>query len=108
MTVTAPQTKHEELTTASWQGFRSGLWQNEINVRDFIKQNYEPYDGDESFLTPATARTEKIWTKLQELFVEERKRQSRTSRRFPLLPSQPPGYIDAKTRSSSASRLTLP
>ena len=35
-----------------WAGFRTGLWQTEINVRDFIQQNYEPYDGDEHFLAP--------------------------------------------------------
>jgi formate C-acetyltransferase len=52
------------------QGFREGMWQNEINVRDFIQQNYEPYDGDESFLAPATARTLGVWETLQELFVD--------------------------------------
>ena len=36
-----------------WEGFNVGLWQNEINVRDFIQQNYEPYEEDESFLAPA-------------------------------------------------------
>ena len=41
----------------SWRGFRPGLWQKEIDVRDFIQQNYEPYEGDASFLAPATART---------------------------------------------------
>ncbi len=95
MTVTAPQTKHEELASASWQGFRSGLWQNEINVRDFIQQNYEPYDGDESFLTPATARTENIWSKLQELFVEERRKGVLDVSQIPSsITAHPPGYID--------------
>jgi formate C-acetyltransferase len=95
MAVTAPQTKPEELASASWQGFRSGLWQNEINVRDFIQQNYEPYDGDESFLTPATARTENIWTKLQELFVEERRKGVLDVSQIPSsITAHPPGYID--------------
>ena len=40
-----------------WQGFNVGLWQNEINVRDFIQQNYTPYEGDASFLANATERT---------------------------------------------------
>ena len=40
-----------------WQGFRGGLWQKEINVRDFIQQNCIPYEGDGSFLKGATART---------------------------------------------------
>ena len=95
MAVTAPQTKPEELASASWQGFQSGLWQNEINVRDFIQQNYEPYDGDESFLTPATARTENIWTKLQELFVEERRKGVLDVSQIPSsITAHPPGYID--------------
>src|SRR4029453_10218928 len=46
-------------TQEAWQGFRGSLWQNEINVRAFIQLNYTPYDGDASFLAPATARTKK-------------------------------------------------
>ncbi len=45
-------------STQAWSGFQFGVWQNEINVRDFIQQNYAPYDGDESFLAPATERTQ--------------------------------------------------
>ena len=56
----------------SWEGFEPGLWQKDINVRDFIQQNYEPYEGDGSFLAPATERTEKLWFGLTELFVKER------------------------------------
>jgi hypothetical protein len=58
--------------TAAWNGFKPGLWQKHIDVRDFIQQNYEPYDGDEAFLAGATPRTEKLWSLLQALFVEER------------------------------------
>ena len=54
---------HEEVVSP-WQGFKTGLWQKEINVRDFIQQNYEPYEGDESFLAPATERTRKLWDRL--------------------------------------------
>lgn len=54
-----------------WEGFTPGLWQKEINARDFIPQNYTPYDSDEAFLAPATDRTEKIWKQLTDLFVEE-------------------------------------
>ena len=57
-----------------WQGFKTGLWQKEINVRDFIQQNYQPYEGDGSFLAPATGRTKNLWNRLNELFVEERKK----------------------------------
>src|SRR5215213_4560984 len=57
-----------------WEGFEPGLWQKDINVRDFIQQNYAPYEGDDSFLAPATERTKKLWGRLNELFVEERRR----------------------------------
>jgi len=85
----------KERTVDPWLGFRSGLWQNEINVRDFIQENYEPYDGDESFLKPATARTQKIWTKLQNLFVEERKKGVLDVSQIPTsITAHKPGYID--------------
>ena len=67
---------------AGWEGFHDGLWQREINVRDFIQQNYEPYEGDESFLASATERTKKIWNRLNELFVEERKKAYSIFHRF--------------------------
>lgn len=56
----------------AWNGFKPGQWQDEINVRDFIQRNYTPYDGDESFLTPATARTRELMHKLNNLFALER------------------------------------
>ena len=74
MTTPATQETTAERTKLAWAGFRSGLWQKEINVRDFIQQNYEPYDGDEAFLASATPRTLEIWGKLNELFVEERRK----------------------------------
>jgi hypothetical protein len=74
MTVTTVHATSTAEATSPWRGFRTGLWQYEINVRDFIQQNYEPYDGDGRFLAPATARTQKIWEMLKKLFVEERKR----------------------------------
>src|SRR4030095_8690529 len=95
MAVTAPQTTPEELASASWQGFQAGLWQNEINVRDFIQQNYTPYDGDESFLQPATERTQQIWSRLQELFVEERRKGVLDISPIPSsITAHAPGYID--------------
>ena len=70
-------------TGSPWREFQSGLWQKGINVRDFIQTNYRPYVEDESFLAPATERTQKIWKRLQDLFVEERRkgRRIRTARR---------------------------
>ena len=78
-----------------WTGFRTGLWQKEINVRDFIQQNYEPYHGDASFLAGATARTEQIWNRLNELFVEERKKGVLDVSPIPSsITAHAPGYID--------------
>ena len=53
----------------NWNGFNAGKWQNEINVRDFIQTNYKEYTGDESFLSGATERTEKLMKKLVSLFL---------------------------------------
>ena len=70
-----PETKPAAATTTdAWRGFTSGLWQRDVNVRWFLQQNYTPYDGDEKFLAPATERTKKLWKKLEDLFVEERKK----------------------------------
>ena len=55
-----------------WQGFKKSLWQDEVNVRDFIQNNYTPFDGDESFLACPTEATKKLWGRLQELQAEER------------------------------------
>src|SRR5215813_5239087 len=81
--------------TAPWFGFRTGLWEHEINVRDFIQQNYEPYDGDESFLSPATERTKAVWGTLQELFVEERRKGALDISKIPRsLHAALPSWID--------------
>jgi len=80
---------------SAWRGFRRSLWQNEINVRDFIQQNYEPYEGDEAFLASATERTKKIWGRLNELFVEERKKGVLDVSQIPSsITAHSPGYID--------------
>ena len=57
-----------------WRGFVRGGWCETIDVRGFIVTNVTPYDGDENFLTAASARTKAVWTKLQPYFQEERKR----------------------------------
>ena len=53
--------------------FTKGVWNEEINVRDFIQNNYTPYDGDESFLASPTARTKQLWDELCVLLEAERK-----------------------------------
>ena len=55
-----------------WDGFEGRIWKEEINVRDFIQKNYQPYDGDESFLADPTDATNKLWGALQELQKQER------------------------------------
>ena len=57
-----------------WQGFSGRKWKEGVDVRDFIQNNYKPYDGDESFLAGPTDATDKLWGKLQELQKEERKK----------------------------------
>ncbi len=56
----------------NWNGFKAGVWQNEINVRDFIQTNYKEYTGDASFLKGATERTASLMKKVQTLFTLER------------------------------------
>ena len=55
-----------------WNGFKGRLWKEEVNTRQFIQDNYKPYDGDESFLADPTEATNKLWGKLQKLQKEER------------------------------------
>ena len=84
--------KHE-----NWNGFVGGIWQDSIDVRDFIQKNYREYTGDESFLASATPRTKALMDKVQALFAEERRKggvldidtQTTSS-----LKNYAPGYID--------------
>jgi formate C-acetyltransferase len=95
MASAAPQEITGKKITPQWEGFNTGLWLTEINVRDFIQQNYEPYEGDESFLTPPTERTTKIWEQLNQLFVEERKKGVLDVSQIPSsITAHAPGYID--------------
>lgn len=97
MAQTAPKDKDtgNETLSAAWREFQPGLWQSEINVRDFIQLNYTPYDGDDSFLEPATERTQGIWKKLEALFVEERKKSVLDVSQIPSsITAHAPGYID--------------
>ena len=81
--------------SSPWRGFEPGLWEKEINVRDFIQQNYKPYEGDEGFLAPATPRTEKIWELLNQLFKLERQKGVLDVSQVPSsITAHGPGYID--------------
>ena len=93
MATTAREIATEKV--AQWQGFNVGLWQSQINVRDFIQQNYQPYPSDGSFLSPPTERTKKIWAQLNELFLEERRKGVLDISQIPSsITAHAPGYID--------------
>ncbi|GAA4900966.1 formate C-acetyltransferase [Ferrimonas pelagia] len=59
-------TDNTELFSKAWDGFTAGDWKTEVNVRDFIQQNYAPYEGDEAFLAGATEATDTLWAKVME------------------------------------------
>jgi formate C-acetyltransferase len=91
---TAISPKPEDLSSP-WQGFTPGIWQKDIDVRNFIQQNYQPYEGNETFLSPATERTKKLWNQLNSLFVEERRKGVLDISQIPSsITSHGPGYID--------------
>ncbi|MCI6380789.1 MAG: formate C-acetyltransferase [Faecalicoccus sp.] len=80
-----------------WTGFKGNKWQEEVNVRDFIQNNYEPYDGDEAFLADPTEATNTLWYALQKLQKEERAKGGVLDMETEVvssLTSYGPGYID--------------
>ena len=70
-----------------WKNFKGGRWKKEIDVRDFIQNNYTPYEGDDSFLVVATDRTKKLWNEVLKLYEQERENG---------------GVLDADTKTPSA------
>ena len=81
----------------NWEGFAGGQWQEEINVRDFIQNNYQAYTGDSSFLCGATKRTRQLMDEVQDLFAQERKNGGVLDvdvNTVSSLTSFAPGYID--------------
>lgn len=58
----------------AWNGFHEGLWTEAVDVKDFIHKNYTPYEGDEAFLAPPTAKTEKLYGEVKNLILEELKK----------------------------------
>lgn len=83
---------------AQWEGFAPGRWSNgSVNVRDFIKKNYTPYDGDESFLAPPSEDTKKLWAEVLDLFEQERAKGGvldMDTKIVSTITSHPAGYID--------------
>ncbi len=62
------------MTNNQWRSFNGGKWQDEILVRDFIQANYKPYEGDEAFLEGSTARTKKLFAKVENLLKQEQEK----------------------------------
>src|SRR5882672_6216195 len=95
MTTKAMRKENVVESQDSWREFKGARWKRAIDVRDFIQQNYQPYEGDGSFLAGPTARTKDIWTKLDELFKEERKKGVLDVSQIPsTVTAHGPGYID--------------
>jgi len=80
----------------NWAQFKGETWKKEINVRDFIQNNYKPYNGDDTFLVPSSEKTKKVWNKLTEMFKVERKKGVYDAEtKLPQgIDTYGPGYID--------------
>ena len=82
-----------------WDSFNKGKWQKEINVRDFIQENYTPYNGNEKFLEESTQKTKQLWSEVLKLYKKERKNggvlEVDTEKASTII-SHPPGYINKK------------
>ena len=80
-----------------WASFNGGVWQKEINVRDFIQKNYTPYEGDESFLAGPTKATNDLWAQVMELTEEEHKKDGvldMDTHIISTITSHGPGYLN--------------
>lgn len=80
-----------------WRAFNGGVWEREINVRDFIQKNYTPYDGDDSFLVGPTQATKDLWNQVLELSKKEREAGGvldMDTRVISTITSHGPGYLD--------------
>jgi formate C-acetyltransferase len=85
----------EDRAMTAWRGFAPGIWQNGVDVREFIQRNYTPYEGDESFLQGATPRTLRMWETLQPLLAQEREKGILDVSQVPSgILAHAPGYID--------------
>ncbi len=85
-----------------WRGFRGSHWLDDINVRDFIQNNYTPFDGDESFLAGPTEATNALWGKLQQLQKQERAQGGVLDMETEVvsgITAYGPGYIDDSMKS---------
>lgn len=80
-----------------WRDFSGGVWEREINVRDFIQKNYTPYDGDDTFLVGPTQATKDLWAQVMDLTVKEREAGGvldMDTKIVSTITSHGPGYLD--------------
>ena len=80
-----------------WEGFSPGIWEKEINVRDFIQKNYTPYDGDDAFLADATENTKELWEQVMDLSRQEREKGGvldMDTKIISTITSHGPGYLN--------------
>lgn len=80
-----------------WKDFTSGVWEKEINVRDFIQKNYTPYDGDDSFLAGPTKNTKELWDQVMDLSKKEQEAGGvldMDTKVISTITSHGPGYLD--------------
>nr|WP_317283343.1 formate C-acetyltransferase [uncultured Sellimonas sp.] len=80
-----------------WESFRGGIWEKEINVRDFIQKNYTPYEGDDSFLAGPTEATKALWAQVMDLSEQERAKGGvldMDTKIISTITSHGPGYLD--------------
>ena len=80
-----------------WRDFSGGVWEREINVRDFIQKNYTPYDGDDTFLAGPTQATKDLWAQVMDLTVKEREAGGvldMDTKIVSTITSHGPGYLD--------------
>ncbi len=88
--------KERELMQTAWDGFVEGNWSESIDVRDFIKKNYTPYEGDDSFLVGPTENTTYLWNKVSDIIQEEVRDKKVTVEmsKFSGVDNFEPGYIE--------------
>ena len=96
MTEIARASRSESNACQPWRGFRGNVWRDAIETRTFLQDNYTPYEGDASFLSAVTERTQKLWSKLTAMFPQERERgvYDIDTHTPALITAHAPGYID--------------
>ena len=94
-----------------WSGFTPGIWEKEINVRDFIQRNYTPYEGDDTFLAGPTKRTEELWAQVMDLTLKERAKGGvldMDTKIVSTITSHGPGYLDKEKETIVGFQTDVP